>query len=56
MRRILAESCVAENSQTQMWNCFELGNVGRIDTSLGCFRKEHPGYFVQEKKGVLVSY
>ena len=26
-----------------------MGNVGRIDKSLGCLEK-HPGYFVQKKK------
>ena len=40
MRRILTESCVAKNSQTRIWNCFELGNVvGQIDKSLGCLGK-----------------
>ena len=48
MRRILTESYVAENSQTRIWICFELGNViGQIDKGFG---KEHPGYFVQENK------
>ena len=40
MHRILTESCVTKNSQTRIWNCFELGNVvGQIDKSLGCLGK-----------------
>ena len=39
-----------EDSQIRIWNCFELGNVGWIDKSLGCLEKKHPGYFVQNEK------
>ena len=50
MRRILTESCVAENLQTRIWNCFELGDVGQIDKSFSCLGKNTRDILCKKKK------
>ena len=58
MRKFLMIIVCAENSQTRIWDCFELGNVvGRIDKSLNWLEKNTRGILKkEEKRGALVSY
>ena len=50
-----------EDSQIRIGNYFDMGNVGRIDKSLGCLEEKKPGDILckekrKEKRRLLVSY